>query len=111
MGTLLLAARFSLAAVFAVAGFLKLRDRQGSRSSLGDFGVPAALTGLAAVLLPLLELACAIALLSDRWAVPGAIGAIALLTLFIAGITANMARGRAPNCNCFGQLRSSPVSW
>src|SRR5579862_8450203 len=111
MGILLLAARFALAAVFAVAGLAKLRDVGGSRKSLGEFGVPGAFTPALALLLPLAELACAIALLRDRWAVPGAIGAMALLGVFSVGITVNLARGRTANCHCFGQLSSSPVSW
>ena len=110
MGILLLVARFALAAVFAVAGLAKLRDAGGARKSLGEFGVPAAFTPALAALLPLAELTCAIALVWDRWAVPGAIGVMALLGVFIVGITVNLARGRTVNCHCFGQLSSSPVS-
>jgi thiol-disulfide isomerase/thioredoxin len=33
-----------------------------------------------------------------------------LLALFILGISINLARGRTPNCHCFGQLSASPVS-
>lgn len=111
MEILLLAARFVLAAVFGVAGLAKLRDAEGSRKSFQDFGVPSPFTPALAVLLPLAELACAIALLFDRWVSAGAIGAMALLTVFIMGITLGLARGRTVNCHCFGQLSSSPVSW
>ena len=38
-------------------------------------------------------------------------GTLALLGLFIAGIGVNLARGRQPACNCFGQLHSRPISW
>ena len=41
----------------------------------------------------------------------GAIGALALLMLFVAGIGYNLARGRQPECHCFGQVSSQPVSW
>jgi len=111
IGAILIVVRFSLAAVFAVAGLAKVRDVRGSRKSLGAFGVPAALTPAVAVLVPLAELACAIALLRYRWAVTGAIGAAVLLAIFIAGITVSLARGQTPDCHCFGQLSSSPVSW
>lgn len=111
MGTFLLFARFALAAVFAVAGLAKLRDARGSRKSLADFGVPVVLAPTFAVLLPLAELACVVALLRERSTVPGAIGVMALLVVFIVGITVSLARGRTPNCHCFGQLSSSPVSW
>ena len=45
---------------------------------------------------------------SARWA---ALGALLLLLLFIAGIGYNLARGRTPDCHCFGQLHSSPAGW
>ncbi len=38
-------------------------------------------------------------------------GALALLLLFVSGISANLARGRKPECHCFGQLHSSPAGW
>jgi len=41
-----------------------------------------------------------------RW---GALGALALLVLFIAGISYNLALGRRPNCHCFGQIHSAPI--
>lgn len=111
MGLLLLLARVLLAAVFAIAGFGKLSDLAGSRKSLLDFGVPLALTPLLSFLLPMAELACAVALLPARFAWWGAAGVLALLLLFIAAIGFNMARGRRPDCHCFGQLHSAPVGW
>jgi peroxiredoxin len=41
----------------------------------------------------------------------GALGALALLWLFIAVIGYNLARGRTPDCHCFGQFSSTPVGW
>ena len=41
----------------------------------------------------------------------GAAGVLALLVLFMAAIGVNLARGRRPNCHCFGQLHSAPVGW
>ena len=63
------------------------------------------------VLLPLAELAVAITLLPAATAWWGAIGALALLLLFVAGIGANLARGHKPDCRCFGQLHSAPAGW
>jgi uncharacterized membrane protein YphA (DoxX/SURF4 family) len=74
----LLIARVLLAAVFGVAGVAKLADQKGSRSSLTQFGVPAFAVPAAALLLPLAELACAVALLRASWAWWGAAGALAL---------------------------------
>jgi peroxiredoxin/uncharacterized membrane protein YphA (DoxX/SURF4 family) len=98
-----------LAAVFAVAGIAKLRDLEGSRAAMRDFGVPAKLAGPAGVLLPVAELVVAIGLVptaTARWA---AIGALLLLLAFIWGIASALRRGVSPDCHCFGQLHSSPA--
>ncbi len=105
----LLIARLLLAAVFAVAGVAKLANRAGSRQALVDFGVPAQLAGPLGILLPLAELATAVALVPTISAWWGAIAALALLVLFIGGIVANLVRGRRPDCHCFGQIASGPV--
>src|SRR5919199_1137875 len=111
MDTALLIARLLLAAVFAVAALAKLADRRGARRALIDFGVPAALAPALAALLPLGELAIALALVSVPWAWYGAVGALALLALFTAAIAVSLARGRRPDCHCFGQVASGPISW
>src|SRR5215213_9730839 len=111
MPAFLLGARLVLAGVFAGAGFAKLADRTGSRQAMVDFGLPAALANPLTILLPLAELAVALALISASTALWGAMGALALLVLFIAGISINLARGRKPDCHCFGQLHSAPAGW
>jgi peroxiredoxin len=111
METALLAARLLLAAVFLVAAAAKLMDRAGSRQAIADFGVPERTASPAALLLPLAEAAVAVALVPKATAWWGAVGAAALLLLFIAAIGVNLARGRKPDCRCFGQLSSSPVGW
>jgi peroxiredoxin/uncharacterized membrane protein len=110
MAIVILAARLVLAAVFAVAGVAKLLDRKGSAKSLAEFGVPAGLAPAMGVVLPVVELACAVALVVDAWAWWAACGVAALLVVFIAAIGVSLARGRRPDCHCFGQLSSSPVS-
>jgi peroxiredoxin/uncharacterized membrane protein YphA (DoxX/SURF4 family) len=109
--TALLIARLLLALVFGVAGISKLADREGLRQALTDFGLPLSLAAPLGVLLPLCELAVAVALISKATAWWGAVGALALLLLFIVGISVNLARGRKPECHCFGQLHSAPVGW
>src|SRR5215208_4215891 len=111
MPAFLLGARLVLAGVFAGAGFAKLADRAGSRQALVDFGLPAALAKSLTILLPLAELAVALTLIPASTALWGAVGALALLLLFVAGISMNLARGRTPDCHCFGQLHSAPVGW
>lgn len=76
---------------------------------MGQFGVPAGLAGLVSVLLPIAELAIAILLVPELTASMAAAGALLLLAVFVAAIGANLARGRRPECNCFGQLHSAPV--
>jgi len=109
MGSGLLVARLVLAAVFAVAGVAKLADPAGSRRAVGEFGVPRALAGPLGTALPVMELAVAVALLPAVSAWWAAIGALVLLAAFIATIAVNLARGRQPDCHCFGQLHSAPA--
>jgi peroxiredoxin/uncharacterized membrane protein YphA (DoxX/SURF4 family) len=104
-----LGVRVVLAVVFALAGAAKLFDRPGSRRSLSEFGVPGSVVPIAAVLLPLLELATAVALIppaSARWA---GLAGLVLLLGFMGGIVNANLRGRAPDCHCFGQLHSAPA--
>jgi uncharacterized membrane protein YphA (DoxX/SURF4 family)/thiol-disulfide isomerase/thioredoxin len=109
MDSVLLAARIVLALVFAAAAAGKLLDLRGSRAAMGEFGLPARAAAVAGTLLPLAELAVAVALVppaTARWA---AIGALVLLVAFIGGIAGALLRGRAPDCHCFGQLHSAPA--
>jgi len=111
MGTALLVARLLIAFVFVVAGVTKLADRRGSRQALVAFGLPAALASPLGTLLPLAELTVAAALIPASIAWWGALGALVLLLLFVAGIAINLAGGRKPECHCFGQLHSAPAGW
>jgi methylamine dehydrogenase accessory protein MauD len=111
MHAALLIARLLLAVVFVVAGAAKLADLGGSRKAVANFGVPTPLAAPLGTLLPLAELTVAVALLPAATAWWGAVGALVLLLLFVVGIGANMARGRKPECHCFGQLHSEPAGW
>lgn len=107
----LLVARLLLAAVFLLAGVAKLSDRIGSSKALNEFGVPLALAQPLSLLLSLGEIAVAVALLPVALAWYGACAALALLGIFLLGIGVSLARGRRPDCHCFGQLQSKPVGW
>ena len=61
MDSVLLVARSLLAVVFVVAAIGKLADLAGSRQAMRDFGVPAPLAPALGTLLPLTELAVALA--------------------------------------------------
>lgn len=109
MSAVMLIARWGLAAVFALAGVAKAADRAGTVRSLIAFGLPAALAPTGAVLLPIAELVCAVALVPAGSAWWGALGVLALLAVFTLAIGVNLLRGRRPQCQCFGQVRSEPI--
>jgi thiol-disulfide isomerase/thioredoxin len=111
MDAALLIARLLLAAVFTLAGVAKLSDFNGSRKAIIEFGLPALLASPLALLLPLAELGVAAALIPASSAWWGALGAVGLLLLFVVGISLNLARGKKPECHCFGQLHSAPAGW
>jgi thiol-disulfide isomerase/thioredoxin len=107
-----------LAVVFATAGVAKLADLEGSRRAVAAFGVPGRLVAPLGTLLPPAELATAALLAAGALAGGGGAGALragslsalVLLSLFSAGIAVSLARGRSPDCHCFGQLHSAPAS-
>lgn len=103
-----LVARLALAVIFAVAAVGKLGDRDGSRDALRRFGVPGALTGVVAILLPAVELATAATLTAPATAWYGAVAASLLLLVFAAVIAINLRHGRTPPCHCFGRLHTAP---
>src|SRR5215218_5435250 len=111
MDAALLITRLVLAGVFTLAGVAKLSDLKGSRQAIIDFGVPSAIAAPLGLVLPLAELAIAATLLSASTAWWGALGALTLLSVFVVGISMNLARGRKPECHCFGQVHSAPAGW
>jgi peroxiredoxin/uncharacterized membrane protein YphA (DoxX/SURF4 family) len=98
-----------LAAVFLLAGIAKLRDLPGFRTTLRDFGVPGKLADILGLPLPIAEICVGAALLFLAAAWWGAVGALAFLLSFCIAISLNLARGRRPDCRCFGQLHSAPI--
>ena len=102
MDIILLLARILLAIVFVVAGLAKLADR-GSAQALADFGVPRALAAPLGALLPLAELLVALALIPARTAWYGAVGAAALLLIFLAGIAFNCSVACAHDASGFNR--------
>jgi hypothetical protein len=111
MEIVLLIARLFLAFIFGLAGATKAADPAGTRKAALAFGVPEKLAAPLGSCLPFVEIMVAVALLPRGTAWLGAISALALLLIFAGGIGANLIRGKRPDCNCFGQLISKPVSW
>lgn len=110
MDAVLFVVRLILAGVFAFSALTKFRAPDDGQT-MRDFGVPDRFSRPASAFLPVAEAIVALALIpavSARW---GAVGALVLLALFCAGIGVNLARGRAPDCHCFGQVHSEPIGW
>lgn len=107
----LLLARLLLSAVFLLSGIAKFGDPKGSIQALKDFGIPARLAPAFSLLLLAAEIVVAVALVPIALAWYGACGALSLLSIFMVVIGITMARGRNPDCHCFGKLHSSPVGW
>jgi peroxiredoxin len=105
------AARTLLGALFAIAGAGKLVHPAQTRKTLVEFGLPTRAVRFVAVLLPLVELACAGGLFVHPTARFGAGAAVALLGLFTTAVIHVLARGQRVACNCFGAFSAEkPVS-
>jgi uncharacterized membrane protein YphA (DoxX/SURF4 family) len=104
-----LAARLVLAVVFAVAGWPKLLDPDGTIHSVRAFRlVPESIVPVFGYGLPMLELALALLLLVGLLTRPAAAITGVLLVMFMVGIAAAWARGLSIDCGCFG-ASSGPV--
>ncbi|GER90708.1 hypothetical protein KDW_48700 [Dictyobacter vulcani] len=109
MAVALLLVRLLLSFIFLLAGLAKLADLAGSQKALRDFGLPDVLARPLGSILPIVEIVLAVGLASRVWSGLAAPGALILLLVFCAGIGYNLARGRKPDCHCFGQLYSAPA--
>lgn len=101
--------RVLLGLALLIAGAAKLADLPGSRAALEGFGLPPHLARPVGTVLPAAEIAVAALLAFNATARAGAVGALALLLAFSAGIAAAIQRGERPECHCAGQLHSEPA--
>ena len=107
-----LIARVALAATFTISAVAKIRDTDGARQAVRDFGVPSGVAPLVATSLAPLELASALLLLTtDVGVTAGGLLALGLLTAFTVGIVTNLLRGKRVDCHCFGAMSTKPLSW
>ena len=104
---LALAARLVLGAAFLVSALAKLRRGRALVGDLRSFGAPA--PELSAKALPAAEVALAAVLLALPDAAWPPLVAMAVLGLFTGAVVANLSRGRAVPCPCFG-AGEEPVS-
>ena len=107
---LLLTIRLILFGVFALAAVGKFLDLKGAEKAVKDFGTPEEFAKTFAIALPFAEIVFAFCFLfvSTSWV--GAIGGLILLLTFTGGMIWQIAQGKAPDCHCFGQIHSEPVS-
>ena len=110
MEIVLLLIRLVLFAVFALAGIGKLLDLKGSEQAVKDFGTPEEFAKTFAIAIPFAEIIFAFCFLfvSTSWV--GALGGFILLLSFTGGMVWQMSQGNAPDCHCFGQIHSEPIS-
>jgi thiol-disulfide isomerase/thioredoxin len=110
MDVVLLIIRLVLFGVFALAAVGKFLDLKGSEKAVKDFGTPDEFAKTFAIALPFAEIVFAFCFLFVTTSWIGAIGALILLLTFCGGMLWQMAKGNAPDCHCFGQMHSEPIS-
>lgn len=100
--------RLGLAAVFAAAGLMKLRDGQGFAYDLHLFALtPWALSRPLAFYLPGLEVLTALALFLPRLRLGGLFAALGMSAAFSTAIASAWARGLDLSCGCFGHAQGA----
>ena len=102
--------RLLLAAVFAVSGWQKFSDSEGTVRSVRAFQMlPNPVTRPFGYGLPLLELGVAVLLAIGIGTRFGALISAALMVMFLVGISAAWARGLNIDCGCFGNGSATVV--
>jgi uncharacterized membrane protein YphA (DoxX/SURF4 family) len=106
------ALRLWLALLFVAAAWHKLSDRPRFEAAIRAYELlPMRGATSASWLLPACEGAIALALLVPAWQRHAAGAAVALLLLYTAAITINLARGRRRiDCGCFPSRSATPIS-
>ncbi|MEI8209662.1 MAG: MauE/DoxX family redox-associated membrane protein [Methylococcales bacterium] len=104
-------AQFGLTLLFLVTGSAKLFALASFRETLNNFGIPTILQIPVSYFLPVGELVLAITLQINALAQWSAVGMLLLLSMFSLAIFWQLSNGKNPQCNCFGQLRPTAISW
>jgi len=110
MEVVFLVIRLVLAGVFLTAGIGKLLDREGSEKALQGFEVPGWSVKPVAAVLPVFEILIAFGLLFTVTSWYSALAGLGMLAVFTAAMLYQISKGNAPDCHCFGQIHSEPVS-
>lgn len=108
-----MAVRVFLALLFATAALSKLSRIEEFYGVVRNFRLlPDGLSRVVAFVLPVVELAVAVGLVIRPLAVPAAVAAAVLLSVFAVALAINVIRGRTYiDCGCFRQGLKQPVSW
>ncbi|MEU4344276.1 MauE/DoxX family redox-associated membrane protein [Nocardia sp. NPDC023852] len=101
--------RLVVAVVFGLSAWGKLTDRSGTRTALGEFGLPIWWVPVMAWGLPAVEMVVAVAVLPPWTAVAAAVLALALLVVFTLAMIRLLRQGKRPACSCFGASNSAPI--
>jgi uncharacterized membrane protein YphA (DoxX/SURF4 family) len=92
-----------LGILFIVAAWAKIQDPPAFAQEVFNYALlPAGAVNLLAIFLPWLELLCGVLLFLGVWRRASAATIAAMLLVFIAALSINLARGRAVDCGCFG---------
>jgi putative oxidoreductase len=109
---LLLASRFVLGMVFLVAAVPKIAQPEAFAVSIEAYEIlPTAVVNIVAVVVPWVELLCAVFLIGGARVRPSAALLGAMLLVFIVAISIAVLRGLNINCGCYGGSVGTPVGW
>lgn len=112
MNTVGTMAAWLLAALFALAGVLKLADPAAFAADIGNYRlVPVPVAAGLALWLPWFEVTVAVALVWPRWRREGAVLAGGLLVVFCAALGSVLWRGIDLECGCFGRGSAATPAW
>ena len=103
--------QIALGVFFVAAALPKLVDPPSFAHMIYNYRlVPGAFVNLMALVMPWLELLAGLALILGVWTRTSAILVGALLLVFVAAISLNLARGNAIDCGCFDVARASKTA-
>jgi uncharacterized membrane protein YphA (DoxX/SURF4 family) len=94
--------RLILAAVFIVAGSVKIADPQGFATNIDNYRIlPYPLVTVTAIVLPWLEVLLGVALLVGIWIRGASLWVVILNAIFLVAISSALIRGLDIECGCF----------
>lgn len=99
-------------AVFVASALPKLRHPRGFVLAVMEYRIlPARLSRIVGRLIPPMELVAGLLLLTGTSVQIAALVLATLAVSFIAAVGTNLRRGRALDCNCFGEKAKRRIGW